>query len=183
MSGRPVGSGRMWQVLPAGLKLIEAGDAPRMPSRRGQREGRTLRLWRIRSGDDLRRIRAWIRRQCARAGCPPELGWRIQVSVNEVTTNALLHGGGGTCHVGWDREGIHVRVASRFGAQDVGEVRRVLEGPRRQGSWKGNGLRIAASYADRVVIAADEGRFQVWLDFRLREGGGHGHGDRSPTGG
>ncbi len=172
----------MWQVLPTGLRPLEAGHVPVPPGRR-RGAGGILRLWRIRSVEDLRRIRAWIRRRSAMAGCSPQLAWRIQVGVNEVATNALVHGGGGTCRVGWDEEGVRVRVASRLRVADVGHIDGLLQGLRRQGAWKGNGLRIAATYADSVIISAGEEGLEVWLDFRADGREGRGDGDRRAAGG
>lgn len=131
---------------------------------------------------DVRSIRTELEQRCRAMGYPPRLVWRIRVAVNEIATNALVHAGGGTCRVHWDSAGVYVWVADYRPGLDVERVHRLLRSPRRRGSWKGHGLRIAASYADRVLLAAGEEGSHLMLYFRVNQGGEYGRGACHPAG-
>lgn len=169
-------AGQLWQVLPTGLRPVDGGFTPRFPALRVDYERH------IRSIADVRALRTELGQRCLALGYPPRLVWRIRVAVTEIATNALVHGGGGTCRVQWDAAGMYVGIASHRAGLDVEGVHRLLKTPRRRGSWKGNGLRIAASYADRLVLATGEEGSQLVLYFGLSQEGGYGCGACHPAG-
>lgn len=176
MAAEPGEALRLWQVLPTGLRLLEPACGPPLAGLRVDYERR------IGSMDDVRRIRNELGERCRAMGYPPRLVWRIQVAVNEVATNTLVHAGEGTCRVHWDAAGMYVWVADCHPGLDVERVHRLLKSPRQRGSWKGHGLRIAASYADRVLLAAGETGSRLVLYFRAHRGGKDGYGACHPTG-
>lgn len=169
-------AGRLWQVLPTGLRPLDGDCLAPFPGLRIDYERR------IGSIADVRSIRRELGQRCLAMGYPPRLVWRIRVAVNEVATNALVYAGGGTCRVRWDEAGMYVWIADNRAGLDVEGVHRLLKGPRRRGSWKGHGLRIASSYADSVVLATGEKGTQLLLYFRASQGGGYCYGACHPAG-
>lgn len=147
-----------WQILPSGPERAEKPillpfAAP------------VHYLHAIRKVEDLRSIREEIRQQCIERRAAAERVWFITVAVNEITTNALRHGGGGVCLVRWTKEEMLVQVTNSRGPGQQ-HLAQLLAAWSRPWGWSGHGLRIAANYSEGLFFTVYQERIHAWLYFR-----------------
>ncbi|MEV0391387.1 ATP-binding protein [Nonomuraea sp. NPDC050643] len=109
-------------------------------------------------------VRHEVERFCGRWGLTDLALYRFVVAVNEITTNAVRHGGGsGRLHLWYDGERLHCRVTDRGpGLPDPLDPR-----PAPPESPNGRGLWLARQNVGRFTLHSDADGTTITLERAL----------------
>lgn len=124
----------------------------------------TTRFW-VHGADDLVHLRRLLVDTALRAGLPADRVERFAVALNEIATNAIIHGGGtATVVISSDVTAVVAEVSDH--GRGLNEVL-PLTLPVRTDHWHGRGLWLARQLCDDLTIRASDRGTTVRLTTRL----------------